>query len=85
MLIEDSDAPEFPAPHHRYLAYRACQELFIKHNNQSNSEVYRRKADAELLKMQNRHLTESNAHWVKAGFRHSPVWTNAEPKLTHTN
>ena len=84
-LIEDSDVPDFPVPHHRYLAYRTCQELFVKHNNAANAEVYRRKADAELLKMQNRQLSERNSHWVKAHFRHSPIWTAAEPKLTHTN
>ena len=84
-LIEDSDVPDFPVPHHRYLAYRTCQELFVKHNNAANAEVYRRKADAELLKMQNRQLSERNSHWVKAHFRHSPIWTASEPKLTHTN
>lgn len=81
-LIEDTDVPLLPPSHHNYLVYRACQELFVKHNNVQHSELYRRKADSELLRMENRYLTEGATHWVKASFRSRPSLQFSEPKLT---
>ena len=82
MLIEDTDVPLIPPSHHNYLVYRACQELFVKHNNPQHSEMYRRKADEELLRMENRYLSEGAAYWVKASFRGRPSLQFAETKLT---
>jgi len=67
-LLEGSDTPEFPPSHHRYLVYRACQELFVKHDNLSHSEVYRRKADIELLRLQNNYLSEGAGSWEMQSF-----------------
>ena len=82
MLIEDTDVPLLPPSHHNYLVYRACQELFVKHNNAQHSELYRRKADQELLRMENRYLSEGATHWVKASFRGRPSLDFSESKLT---
>ena len=82
MLIEDTDVPLFPPSHHNYLVYRACHELFVKHNNAQLSELYRRKADQELLRMENRYLSEGATHWVKASFRGRPSLDFSESKLT---
>lgn len=68
-LIEETDVPEFPPDHHRYLVYRACQELFMKHDNVTHSEVYRRKSDVELLRMENTYLSEGAGYWIKRGYR----------------
>ena len=82
MMIDDADVPEFPSASHRYLVYRACQELFVKHNNLQHSEMYRHKADAELLKMCNRHLTEGATFWIKRGYKESELYTAPTPSLT---
>jgi hypothetical protein len=82
MLAEDTDVPLLPPSHHNYLVYRACQELFVKHENDQHSELYRRKADAELLRMENRYLSEGATHWVKASFRSRPSLQFSESKLT---
>jgi len=82
MLIEDTDVPLLPPSHHNYLVYRACQELFVKHNNVQHSELYKRKADQELLRMENRYLSEGATHWVKASFRGRPSLDFSESKLT---
>jgi hypothetical protein len=68
-LIEDTDVPEFPPDHHRYLVYRACQELFVKHDNLQHSEMYRTKADVELLRIENLYLSEGAGYWIKQGYR----------------
>ena len=81
-LIDDADTPEFPSAHHRYLVYRACEELFIKHNNLQHSEMYRRKADKELLKMGNRHLSEGATHWVKQSYQSTQRFFAPTPTLT---
>ncbi len=82
MMLDDADVPEFPSANHRYLVYRACQELFVKHNNLQHSEMYRHKADAELLKMCNRHLTEGATFWIKRGYKETELYTAPTPSLT---
>mgnify|MGYP003137585758 CR=1 FL=1 len=81
-LIEDTDVPLLPPSHHNYLVYRACQELFVKHNNAQHSELYKRKSDEELLRMENRYLSEGATHWVKTSFRTRPSLQFSESKLT---
>ena len=82
-LIEDTDVPEFPPAHHRYLVYRACQELFVKHDNLQHSELYRRKADTELLRMENTYLSEGAGVWIKQGYRESQIRYRGQTSLTH--
>lgn len=74
LLTEDADTPEMPVDSHKYLVYRTCEELFVKHNNLSHSELYRRRADKDYVMMQNRHLNDSQAWWVK---RHFTIPTNS--------
>ena len=81
-LIEDSDTPEFPPSHHRYLVYRACQELFVKHDNLSHSEVYKRKADIELLRLENNYLSAGAGSWEMQSFAGSEYLTRANTTLT---
>jgi len=82
-LIEDTDVPEFPPDHHRYLVYRACQELFVKHDNLQHSELYRRKADAELVRIQNLYLSEGAGYWIKQGYRETTLKYQTATSLTH--
>ena len=82
-LIEDTDVPEFPPAHHRYLVYRACQELFVKHDNLQHSELYRRKADTELLRIENTYLSEGAGVWIKQGYRESQRRYTSQTSLTH--
>ena len=67
MLIEDTDAPEYPASHHQYLAYRALSDLYVKHDNIPQHKIYLDKAETEMLKMEQRYLTEISRRWVKSG------------------
>ena len=81
-LIEDTDVPEFPPDHHRYLVYRACQELFVKHDNLQHSELYRRKADTELLRIENLYLSEGAGYWIKRGYRETQTRYTTSTSLT---
>jgi hypothetical protein len=81
-LIEDTDVPEFPPDHHRYLVYRACQELFMKHDNVQHSEVYRKKSDIELLRIENLYLSEGAGYWIKQGYRETQVRYRAATSLS---
>ena len=81
-LIEDTDVPEFPPDHHRYLVYRACQELFMKHDNVQHSEVYRKKSDTELLRIENLYLSEGAGYWIKQGYRETALRYRAATTLS---
>ena len=83
LLIEDSDTPDFPVVHHRYLVYRACQELFVKHDNLAHSELYRKKADAELFRIEQRFLSSGAEMWVKEAFTQDANFFGAQTTLTH--
>lgn len=83
MLIDDSDTPDYPVVHHRYLVYRACQEIFVKHDNLPHSELYRKKADTELLKIEQRFLTSGAQMWVKEAFTQDANFFGAQTTLTH--
>ena len=81
-LIENTDVPEFPPSHHRYLVYRACQELFVKHDNLSHSEVYKRKADIELLRLENNYLSAGSGAWEMGAFTGSDDFLRTTSPLT---
>ena len=81
-LIENTDVPEFPPSHHRYLVYRACQELFVKHDNLSHSEVYKRKADVELLRLENNYLSAGAGAWEMMSFTGSDDFIRTTSPLT---
>lgn len=83
LMLDDTDVPEYPSSHHLYLVYRACEQLFIKHNNTAHSQLYRQKADKELLKLGNRFLSEGSAHWVKGSFGTKRPFGRVESPLIH--
>ena len=82
-LLDDSDVPEFPSEFHRYLVYRCVEELFVKHGNLPQSQMYQLKADDELMRMQQRCLTRAATIWIKQVFRQSAVYRRPRPRLTH--
>ena len=82
-LLDDGDTSVIPAEYHKYLVYRTCQELFVKHDNLSQSEVYRLKADDLLFRMEKRYLTESANTWIKHSWRQSAIYMRPRPRLTH--
>lgn len=79
-LIEDNDTPEFPSASHPILAYMALREVFVKHDNTAQAAMYDRKVNIEMLKMEQRYLTEKPRRWVKqamgsAGLDVLPIYT----------
>lgn len=82
-LIDDADAPIFPAEHHDYLVYRVCQELFVKHNNLPQSEIYRQKADRRLQDIENRYLTTRKSTFIKGHWRQTNMYQRPIPLLRH--
>ena len=73
-LLEDSDSPQMPGAHHQYIAYKALVDVFSKHDNTTQAEVYRRKAELEIIKMEQRYLSEISRRWVKAGYGVEPAF-----------
>ena len=72
-LIDDYDTPQSPVDTHRYLVYRSCQELFVKHKNPDMALYYEKKANDEMRKCEKRYLTERSQYYVKEGFRSGPT------------
>lgn len=71
-LVADTDTPEMPPDTHRYIVYRACEELFSKHNALPQAQLYKIKADAEEKRLAAQWLTQRAANYVKGPFQASP-------------
>ena len=82
-LKDDYDTPQSPIDTHRYIVYRACQELFIKHKNPDMAIYYENKADDELRKCEKRWLTERAIYHIKSGFKSGPQRLRPFRNLTH--
>jgi hypothetical protein len=85
-MVEDGDVSAVPADHRMIVAYRALADLFIKHDNETQSAIYKRKADDELLKMERRYLIPTARRIVKGNWdQEAAPWAfQRYTRLTHT-
>ena len=83
LLQDDYDTPQSPIDTHRYLVYRACQELFVKHKNDAQAVYYEKKADDEMRKIEKRYLTERSTYNIKGSFKGGPMSLRPYRNLTH--
>ena len=79
-LQEDTDTPDLPQSHHLVLAYGSLMDIFNKHDNAQMSRIYRAKYNEELIKLEQRFLTQKPRRWVKGYMQESgvdtvPMWT----------
>lgn len=81
-LVDDHDQPECPIDCHRYVVYRALEEMLFKHNQEAQSAYYAQKAEKELQKIEERYLTQRSAIYIKDSFRVGP--TRVRPFRTMT-
>ena len=82
LLEDDFDKPRSPDDTHRYLVYRAAEEAFIKHNNPDMAAYYGSKAEKELLKIDNKYLTQRSAYYIKDSFIAGPLRVRPFQTLT---
>ena len=82
-MLDAYDTPSSPVDTHRYIVYRTCQELFIKHKVPEMALYYEKKADEELRKVEKRYLTERAMYNIKQGFKSGPIRLRPFRNLTH--
>tara|TARA_R100000655_G_scaffold1491_1_gene5685 strand:- start:2977 stop:4251 length:1275 start_codon:yes stop_codon:yes gene_type:complete len=66
-LVNDNDTPEMPSSSHHILAYMALRELFVKLDNLPQANMYERKVAQEMVKLEQRYLTQIPRRFVKRG------------------
>ena len=59
-LEDDQDSPTMPSDGHLFLCYGAIAELFYKHSNLTQGRLYEDKAKKELMKLENKYLTQKD-------------------------
>ena len=84
-LTQDFDTPRMPSDTHRYLVYRACEDLFMKFNNLSQSKYYQQKADKELRRIEAKHLTTPAGPFIKGAYKGGPQYNKPYVVLTSLN
>jgi len=83
-LMDDVDQPECPIDCHRYIVYRALEEMLFKHNQDAQSVYYGKKAEKELQKIEERYLTQRSALYIKDSFRVGPMRVKPFRTMTKT-
>ena len=79
-LQEDTDTPDLPQSHHLVLAYGSLMDIFNKHDNAQMRRIYRAKYLEEIIKLEQRFLTQKPRRFVKgymegSGVDTVPMWT----------
>lgn len=74
-LQEETDTPDLPVSHHLILAYGALIDILNKHDNTQLSLVYQQKYDQEIIKLEQRFLTQQPRRFVKGFMQSSGVDT----------
>jgi len=82
--MDDVDQPECPIDCHRYIVYRALEEMLFKHNQDAQSVYYGKKAEKELQKIEERYLTQRSALYIKDSFRVGPMRVKPFRTMTKT-
>lgn len=85
-MVEDSDVSAVPPDHRMIIAYRALADVLFKHDNPTQSELYKKKADNEMLKMERRYLITPSRRIIKGNWleQYEPHTFNRFTKLVHT-
>lgn len=81
-LMDDYDQPASPDDTHRFIVYQTCAEAFMKHNNPDMADYYTKKAEKELLKIDNKYLTQRSAYYIKDSFIAGPLRVKPYQTLT---
>ena len=84
-MVNDNDTPEFPSASHQILGYMALKEIFVKLDNLPQANLYERKAAQEMIRLEQRYLTQIPRRFIKRGMvdgRLSPL--PLYTPLTHT-
>jgi hypothetical protein len=68
VMREDSDVSSIPPEFRMTIAYKALSDIFIKHDNMPQSELYRRRFDELLLKLERRYLITPSRRIVKGNW-----------------
>lgn len=67
-MRENSDVSAIPPDQRMIIAYKALSDVLIKHDNPVQSELYRRRYDAMLLKLERRYLITPSRRIVKGNW-----------------
>jgi hypothetical protein len=68
VMREDNDVSSIPPEFRMTVAYKALSDIFIKHDNMPQSELYRRRFDELLLKLERRYLITPSRRIVKGNW-----------------
>lgn len=74
-MQEDTDTPELPTSHHLVLAYACLMDILNKHDNFALARVYKKKYEEEVIKLEQRFLTQKPRRFVKGFMKESGVDT----------
>ncbi len=67
-MVEDGDVSCVPPDQRMVIAYTALADVLIKHDNPTQAELYRRRADAMLLRIERRYLVTPSRRIVKGNW-----------------
>lgn len=67
-MVEDGDVSLVPPAHRMVIAYKALADVLFKHDNPTQSEIYKRKFESEQLQLERRYLITTSRRIVKGNW-----------------
>lgn len=67
-MVEDGDVSSIPPDQRMLLAYWALVDVLMKHDNPTQSEMYRRRVEEMLLRLERRYLVTTSRRIVKGNW-----------------
>ena len=67
-MYEDGDTSAIPPDQRMVIAYKALSDIFMKHDNPTQSELYRRRFDEIMLRLEKRYLITPARRIVKGNW-----------------
>lgn len=67
-MVEDGDTSSIPPDQRMVIAYMALADILMKHDNPTQSELYRRRADEILMRLERRYLITPARRIVKGNW-----------------
>ena len=79
-LSLQTDTPEMPYEFHQLIVYKALEDIFSKHDNMNQAQIYTKKYEKELERLENRYVDSVDTDYIRQQFgAQGRIWTPFDP------
>ena len=69
-----------PYEFHQLIVYKALEDIFSKHDNMNQAQIYTKKYEKELERLENRYVDSVDTDYIRQQFgAQGRIWTPFDP------